>query len=189
MHRRRFLALSSASVLGGVAMAHRLVAQGGEALYRGTRTVVMAGAPKPLRDITLAVDTILPADPLVADDFAASDWGADTYIAAKLGYLGQSLCVWYLNSYAFKTSRRLFSALDEEQRRQAIRAWILERKTLSRISSDLLSGLLSLTVVGTFEGKPREVRDQLYAKMGWFDPSRPTATYHIPCDGYSNLPS
>lgn len=187
MQRRRFLALTSASVVGGLVWANRLYASSGDAAYRTVRAAVTAGAPKPIKDISLAVDTVLPADPLVAGDFTATAFGADVYLASKLGYLGQAMVSWNLNFYSMKTTRKLFAYAGAEGRLKAVRAWILDRDNISHLSKDLLSGLLSLSVVGTFEGKPKEVRDHLYEKMGWYDPKQPLSTYHIPCDGYANL--
>lgn len=188
MHRRRFLAISSAAALGAANFFTKAVAETDAALYRTTRNIMLAGSPKPMRAISLAVDTVLPADPLVQDDFAATDYQADVYVASKLGYLGQLAAIWNLNWYSLKTSARVFSLCNEQQRLSAIRAWIHDRDRIGRISRDLLSGLLSLSVAGTFEGKDQATRDTLYAKMGWYDATRPQATYHWPCDGYSNLP-
>lgn len=186
VQRRLFLALSSAGVLG-MTSPRSLRSEVEAGSYHSFHGVLTAGSPKPLTSITLAVDAVLPKDPLVSGDFAASDYGADAVVAAKLGVLGQGLLAWCLNYYALRSAKKLFVHCREDERCDAIRSWIRNRDNASRISRELLSGLLTLSVVGTFEGKPKEIRDDLYEKMGWYDPDRPGETYNIPCHGYANL--
>lgn len=144
-------------------------------------------ALRPFRAITAAVDTILPADPDIPGDYHASDYGADGVVAAKLGLLGQVFAVQLLNRYAKRTADKRFIQCSQSQRTEAIKAWILEKDTLPVFEKEILSGLLSMTSIGTFEQESAPVREQLYEFMGWYDPADPLGTFRIPCDGYRDF--
>lgn len=138
----------------------------------------------PMKAITAAVDTILPADPDIPGDFKASDLGADIVVARKLGLAGQLYAVMLLNRYAKKVSGKTFIDASREERNEAVRNWMMEKDTLPTMEKDILSGMLSLTSIGTFEHPSEEVRNSLYESMGWYDPDDPDGTFRIPCDGY-----
>ncbi|MDJ0764638.1 MAG: hypothetical protein QNJ97_16790 [Myxococcota bacterium] len=141
----------------------------------------------PLRAITAAADTILPADPNVPGDFKASDYGADAAIAKKLGLLGQIAAVVLLDRYAYRVATKRFIYCSDEERLEAMQAWILEKDTLPTFEKDLLSGLLSMTAIGTWEQDSAEVRDFIYESMGWYDPADPLGSFRVPCEGYSDF--
>lgn len=142
---------------------------------------------RPLKAITAAVDTILPADPDIPGDFKASDYGADVTVANKLGALGQVFAVVLLNRYAAQIANKRFTQCSPAQRLEAIKAWIMEKDTLPVFERDLLSGLLSMTSIGTFEQESASVREHLYESMGWYDPADPLGSFRIPCDGYRDF--
>ena len=174
MDRRQFF-LTSAAVSGSIL------------LPRNPAQSSQADALGPFRAITAAVDTILPADPDVPGDFKASDYGADRVVATKLGLLGQLFAVQLLNRYAKRTADKRFIQCSHAERTEAIKAWILEKDSLPVFEKDILSGLLSMTSIGTFEQESTPVREHLYEFMGWYDPSDPTGTFRIPCDGYRDF--
>lgn len=179
MNRRSFLKVSSAGMLLGVTIK--------EKAYAGFMDILTTGNPQPTRAITAAVDTVLPKDPEVEDDFQASDYGADRYLASQLGWMGQIAFVMYLNKYSRRVARKTFVNCSPEERTKAISTWVREKESCPKMEQELLVGLVSLTTIGTFEGLSAEDQAVLYAKMGWFDPEKPTETFRIPCDGYSNL--
>jgi len=78
----------------------------------------------------------------------------------------------------------LFTSCTAAQQLAAIKQWISERDTISVTNRDLLSGLLSVSIFGTYERKTAAQRNVLFQKMGWYDPANPTTTFHIPCYGY-----
>ncbi|MCP3943253.1 MAG: hypothetical protein GY710_17440 [Desulfobacteraceae bacterium] len=179
MKRRFFLKLSTVGALSMLFL--RNSANG------AVTSTITAGNPSPSKTITAAVDTVLPEDPEVENDFKASDYGADKYLAIKLGYLGQLLMLYYLNKYSLKVAGRTFLGCNPEQRKESIKMWFFERESCSKFEQDMLSGLISMTASGTFEGLEKDEREKLYEAMGWFDPQDPDNTFHLPCNGYTDF--
>lgn len=180
MKRRTFLSLSAGGFAGSLALVKQKA-------YGAAERTLTAGRPKPLPAITMMADAILPADPQIPNDFKATDYGADIYVAERLGYLGQLLAVIYLSVYSWKTSRKLFTACTPEEQTDALRAWMADREGLSPLIWDMMLGLYSFTLVGAFEGLPQDMQNELFESMRWYDPAEPRASFRIPCDGYSNL--
>ena len=187
MNRREFLATASATLLSAlVADSIRAVpeeAAMGTSDWRPLSPMSKDG-PAPQAEITAAVDVLVPADPDVAGDFKGSDYGADWIVARTLGTLGQMLAVFYLNKYARRAAGRKFLACDDAQRLAALKAWINDRDNLSSTVHDLLTGLLTMSMIGTFENDMPEKNDVLFASMGWYDPTDPSGTFHLPLEGY-----
>ncbi len=137
--------------------------------------------------VTAAVNVLVPADPLIPGDFKGSDYGADVVLANTLGGAGQSLLVTELNWYAWRIAWKLFVYCTPAQQLNAIKLWLSERDQISTTYQQLLSALLSVSIMGTYERKTAAQRDVLFAAMGWYDPNDPNVpnqTFHIPNYGY-----
>ena len=187
MNRREFLATTSATLLSTlIADSIRALpeeAMMGAADWRPLSPLGKDGpAPKP--EITAAVDVLVPPDPDVPGAFKGSDYGADWVVARTLGTLGQTVAVFYLNKYARRAAGRKFIACDAGQRLDAIKAWINDRDTLQPMIHDLLTGVLTMSMIGTFENDYPERNDELFESMGWYDPADPSGTFHLPLEGY-----
>jgi len=184
MKRREFMMTSAAALLIS-ALPHRLGRYGvafaaePDALWR-----VLEDGPEPLPEITAAVDVLVPADPDIPGDFKGSDYGADRVLAAMVEDLGQAAIKSQLDTFSQAVNGVPFIDGDEDQRLEAIREWVRNRDELSALSRDLLSGLVSFAVLGTYENNPPDQRDALYTSMGWYDPRDPSGTFRVPNSGY-----
>ena len=143
-----------------------------------------ADGPEPKPEITAAVDVLVPPDPDVPDDFKGSDFKADYVVAAALGTAGQAAVVFFLNQYARRSSGRRFINCTSDERLEAIKAWVRDRETLQPLLKDILSGLVSLSVIGTYENNSEQEQQKVFAAMGWYDPNDPSGTFRIPNEGY-----
>ncbi len=181
MDRRKFLA-NSMTTFFGMIMANKVGASVFLPKISGKAGKLSGPAPKP--EITAAVDIIVPADPEIPNDFKGSDYGGDWAVAAALGDLGQIGVVFYLNQYARKTSGNSFMGCNEGERLEAIKQWVREREQIEPILSDMLTGLMSIGMIGTFEENEPEAEKRLFESMNWYDPNDPTGTFRIPCEGY-----
>jgi hypothetical protein len=180
MKRRSFLSASFAGV------ASKLVPARSSASAVPAETVqVEADCKSPFRTITAAVDAILPADPDIPGDFKASDYGADYYIAQKVGFLGQLAMAFLLNVYAMRLYFKLFIHCDLAQRQHTLVYWAQRKDSLSPLEKDLLIGLVTMSCIGVFEQKTPDVQEEIYTSMGWYDPSSPEDSFWVPCDGYT----
>jgi hypothetical protein len=184
MNRRRFIMVSMGGAAG--AFASILVARSVFDLeVPGLDSTTTLGAVTPDPAIKAAVDVLVPADPLIPGDFKGSDYGAHQVLADTLGSAGQTAMVTQLNSYAWKVAWKLyFKNCTPAQQLAAIKQWISERDTLSPINRDLLTALLTISVIGTYERKTPAQRLVLFESMGWYDPNDPGGTFMIPCYGY-----
>jgi hypothetical protein len=140
--------------------------------------------PAPEPEITALVDVMVPADPDIPNDFSGSDYDADWVVAASLGSAGQLVAVMMLNRYAKQVHGRRFLYCNPEQQMDAIKQWIIEREELAPLLSEMLSGLLTLSMIGTYEDNDEVDELELFESMGWYDPNDPTGTFRIPCEGY-----
>ena len=140
--------------------------------------------PAPKAEVTAAVDVIVPADPEIPGDFKGSDFGGDWAVAAMMGDLGQIALVFYLNQYARKVNGKSFMACDETERLEAIKQWIREREEIEPLLAEMLIGLMSIGMIGTYEENDEAEEKRLFESMNWYDPDDPTGTFRIPCEGY-----
>ncbi len=186
MDRRQFIANSMATfftmIIAGRAGASVFLPKDLEGWSMGKVAKGTDPAPKP--EVTAAVDVIVPPDPEIPNDFKGSDYGGDWAVAASLGDLGQIAVVFYLNQYARKVASKSFLQCDEQERIEAIRQWIRERDEIQPLIKDLLTGLTSIAMIGTFEENEPAAEKRLFESMNWYDPNDPTGTFRIPCEGY-----
>jgi hypothetical protein len=188
MDRRRFLFTSMASLFSaaaGVVPARSLFAAEGKA--DGDWAPLVDESVKPRREISAAVDVLVPADPEIPGDFKGTAYGGDKVVAAMLGDPGQILVVTQLNQYANKTASKPFIECSPEEQLAAIKQWISEREGMAPLMNELLIGFLSLSVIGTYENNPPEVQREIFEKMGWFDPKDAAGTFRIPNEGYVDV--
>ena len=143
-----------------------------------------ADGPEPKPEITAAVDALVPSDPDVPDDFKGSDFKADYVVASALGTTGQAAVVFFLNQYARRTSGRKLITCTSDEKLEASKAWVRDRETLQPLLKDILSGLVSLAVIGTYENNSEQEQRKVFAAMGWYDPNDPSGTFRIPNEGY-----
>jgi hypothetical protein len=187
MNRREFLATSGAALVTAL-VADSIRAFPDEVSVAAAEWRPLSpfskNGPAPKPEITAAVNVIVPADPDVPGDFKGSDYHADWIVAATLGDLGQTVAVVMLNKYARRVAGRKFMACDDGQRLNAVKAWLSERETLQPLIKEMLSGLLTISMVGTYENNTPEENDVLFANMGWYDPADPDGTFHLPLEGY-----
>ena len=66
----------------------------------------------------------------------------------------------------------------------ALKQWILEREDLNPLLSEMLSGVLTIAMIGTYEENNPEDELVLFESMGWYDPEDPSGTFRIPNEGY-----
>jgi len=187
MDRREFL-LTSGAALFSTLLASSLKAFGDElapelAKWRPGSPLGKNG-PAPMAEITAAVDTIVPADPEIPGDFKGSDYGADWIVAATLTDLGQIAVVVFLDRYAKKVAGLKFIDCTPDQRLEAIKQWIREREEMDPMLNDMLTGLLTMSMIGTYEENDPDAEARLFESMGWYDPLDPAGTFRIPCEGY-----
>lgn len=185
MNRREFLICSTAALF--VSLAGDGNAADGSCkldfnLFQGSLSSGTDTAPLP--EITAAVDVLVPPDPDVAGDFKGSDYGADHAVAAALGTAGQVLVVGILNSYARSVAGTSFLSCTDALRLEALQQWVQDREELAPLVRELLTGLLSLSMIGTFEQKTEAEQQTLFKSMGWYDPDDPSGTFRIPNEGY-----
>ncbi len=184
MKRREFMLTSAAALLmtalpGRFGRYDAAFAEDADALWR-----VIDDGPDPLPEISAAVDTLVPADPEVPGDFKGTDYGGDIVLAAMVGDLGQVAIKSQLDLYSNAVNGVAFIDAVEAQRLEAIREWVRNRDELDALSKDLLSGLVSFAVLGTYENNPPDQQQHLFASMGWFDPKDPSGTFRVPNSGY-----
>jgi hypothetical protein len=142
------------------------------------------GGPAPLPEISAVVDILVPADPDVPGDFKGTDYYGDWVLAATLGDMGQMAVVYFLNKYAKQTAGRKFINCTPEEQMTALKQWVSEREDLSPMFNEMLTGVLTISVIGTYEIEDPDERKELFASMGWYDPNDPGGTFRIPCEGY-----
>ncbi|MDP8222591.1 MAG: hypothetical protein P9L99_04470 [Candidatus Lernaella stagnicola] len=140
--------------------------------------------PAPVPEITAVVDIIVPPDPEIPNDFKGSDYGGDWVLAATLGELGQYMAAMMLNSYARGLYGRRFMNCTAVEQMEAVKEWIREREDINPLLSDMLSGILTISMIGTYEENDPEAERELFESMNWYDPEDPTGTFRLPCEGY-----
>jgi len=185
MTRREFLVNSCAAVLSLV-LARSLRAVGLEGIV-GRKLILPqqeGGSITPLPEITAVVDVLVPADPEIPGDFQGSDYHGDQVVADTLGDLGQAAVVYYLNQYANSSAGKCFIDCEPGEQLEAIKAWVRERDSLEPLQKDMLFGLVTLAMVGTFEENSEEEQKALCESMGWYDPEDPAGTFRVPNEGY-----
>ena len=138
----------------------------------------------PLDEITAAVDVLVPADPQIPGDFKGSDYHGDWVVASFLGNMGQFAAKMMLDKYARQVAGKKFLACTDEERLEAIKQWTRERDELSPTSAQLLTGVLTISMIGTYEDNTPEENLVLYESMGWYDPEDPAGTFRTPLEGY-----
>lgn len=143
-----------------------------------------ASAARPWRAVTAAVDVLVPPDPEIPGDFKGSDYGADRVLARVLGTAGQAALTMLLNGYSRAAAGRRFTACTADEQLSAIRQWVRERDAQQPLVRDLLTALLSLSMIGTFEENTADEQAKLFASMGWYDPRDPAGTFRLPNEGY-----
>ena len=187
MDRRDFLQGSAAAVLSAMLTSSRHALAATYSCEVPATTLYapfLKNGPDPAPEITAAVDVLVPADPDIPGDFVGSDYGADRIVAASLGDTGQSIAVMFLDGYAQDVAGRTFLECSEEERLDAIKQWIRERDDLDLMFRPLLSGLLTLAVVGTYEGNSEAEQLEQWEAMNWYDPADPLGTFMVPNEGY-----
>ncbi|NLH48398.1 MAG: hypothetical protein GX444_07325 [Myxococcales bacterium] len=140
--------------------------------------------PAPAPEITAVVDIIVPPDPEIPGDFKGSDYGGDWVLAATMGSMGQMMAVLYLNRYAKQTAGKKFIQCTDEEKMAALHQWIAERDDQSYLINQMLSGILTVSMIGTYEVEDPDLSLELFESMNWFDPEDPDGTFHLPCEGY-----
>ncbi len=140
--------------------------------------------PEPLPEVTAAVDVLVAADPDIKDDFTGSDYKADYVVAAALGALGQRAVVFFLNRHAMRLYGKRFLAGTEDQRLEAIKDWVRERDDMQPLLKELLTGLVTLSIIGTYENNTDAEQLALFTAMGWYDPEDPAGTFRLSNEGY-----
>lgn len=186
MNRRDFIACSTAAFFSALVADS---ASGRELklscnMFAGAAQAPEKGAVRPWRAVTAAVDVLVPADPGIPGDFKGSDYGADKVLAATLGFAGQAFLTMLLNRYARTVAGKKFTACTAAQQLDAIKQWVSERENQQPLLRDLLTALLSLSMIGTFENNTDAEQTALFASMGWYDPDDPAGTFRLPNEGY-----
>ena len=187
MNRREFLVASWAAALSTAMLGS--VGRIGRAQAKGVTSALTAnpktdGQTVPLPEITAVVDTLVPADPDVPGDFKGSDYHGDYVLAANLGTTGQAAVVMMLNQYSQTAASKDFIDCTGDERLAALKAWIVDASNLDPMIQDMLTGVLTLSVIGTFERNPSDEQEKLFTSMGWFDPKDPSGTFRVPNEGY-----
>jgi len=182
MNRREFLMYSTAALFTALAGDGNASDASCKLDFNPYNSTGADSAPLP--EITATVDVLVPADPEVPGDFKGSDYRADYVVAGSLGVAGQVLVVGLLNRYARSVAGRSFLACTEAQRLEALQQWVGDREEQAPLVRDLLTGLLSLSVIGTFEQKTPAEQQALFQSMGWYDPDDPGGTFRLPNEGY-----
>ncbi len=191
MNRRDFIIGSSAAFF--TALVADAARGGGLKLsanvYEGAAQASAAGSVRPWPAVTAAVDVLVPADPDIPGDFKGSDYGADKVLAENIGFVGQAFLILLLNRYARRTAGKRFMACDADQQLDAIKQWVREREDQLPLVRDMLTGLLSLSMIGTFEDNTADDQAEVFASMGWYDPDDPSGTFRLPNEGYVDSPT
>ncbi|MCX5899202.1 MAG: hypothetical protein NTX06_00445 [Proteobacteria bacterium] len=186
MNRRDFITYSTAAFFSALVAD---LASGRELkfsynLFDGASEITAKGSVRPWPAVTAAVDVLVPADPDIADDFKGSDYGADRVVAENLGFAGQAFLTVMLNGYARAVAGKKFTACTPQEQLDAIKQWVGEREEQRPLLKDLLTGLLSLSMIGTFEDNTPAEQATIFASMGWYDPDDPAGTFRLPNEGY-----
>ncbi len=187
MNRRDFVIASSAALFGammGVPGSRIGFAKASEIVQRLKDNPLGLELPDPLPEITAAVDTLVPADPDIPGDFKGSDYNGDRVVAYVLGDMGQASAVGFLNKYAKETASKDFIDCNDDERLGTLQAIVLARTELEGDMKDLLTGLLTISMIGTFELNNTEEQATLFESMGWYDPDDPAGTFRVPNEGY-----
>jgi len=182
MNRRQFLLLSGTTVFSAL-VAETL---GIPRFIFGEKGLALADTEiTPLAEITAVVDILVPSDPLIPGDFKGSDFWGDKVLAGVLGELGQATAAGILNNFSKQVNggKRFMECTPDEQM-LALKQWIIERETQSPLFSELLTGILTISVIGTYEIEDPDMRTEMFTSMGWYDPQDPSGTFRIPCEGY-----
>lgn len=188
MNRRTFITTTSAALLSTLlansigASVHSLPAEFMN--WRPARPKNGKQGPAPLPEITAVVDVLVPPDPEIPGDFKGTDYGADWIVASVLDDLGQRAVVLFLNRYARKVAKKKFIVCTPEQQLEAVKRWVRERDNMNPLIKDMLSGLLTMSVIGTFEDNDEQESQEVFTAMGWFDPEDPGGTFRLPNNGY-----
>ncbi len=198
MKRRDFLQASTVSLFSALVGGPALAALGGAAGATGGGAGSSAGHGAgeadvaPLAEITAAVDVLVPADPDVPGDFKGSDYGGDAQVARVLGQAGQAMAAAQLNAFSQKTAGKKFVDGNPAEQLEAIKQWIRERDDLAPLLGQLLSGMVAVGVIGSYEPDDAAAREEVFTRMGWFLPLDPSGSARIPSEGYpdaANLPA
>ena len=186
MNRRDFILYSSAAFFTALVAD---AAQGSNLkfsanMFAGASQASAKTSGRPWPAVTAAVDVLVPADPDIPGDFKGSDYGADKVLAATLGFAGQAFLTILLNRYARTVARKKFTACTAEEQLNAIKQWVSQREAQLPLVRDLLTALLSLSMIGTFEDNTAEDQTAVFTSMGWYDPEDPSGTFRLPNEGY-----
>ena len=189
MDRRQFMITSSAAIFAAL-LADSLEAFSSELPpeLRHWQPGIIPKHPKdgpaPTPEITAAVDVLVPADPDIPGDFKGSDYNGHWAVAAVLGNLGQLAVAYFLNKYGNQLYGKGFVKCTPAQQLEAIKQWIRDRDTLDPMFNQMLTGLLTISLIGTYENNDDATELQLFQRMGWYDPDDAAGTFRIPCEGY-----
>jgi hypothetical protein len=153
-------------------------------MFAGAAQAPAKGRGRPWPAVTAAVDVLVPVDPEIEGDFKGSDYGADKVLATKLGFAGQAFLTMLLNRYARTVADKKFTACTAAQQLEAIKKWVSEREDQQPLLRDMLTAMLSLSMIGTFEDNTSAEQTALFTSMGWYDPDDPAGTFRLPNEGY-----
>lgn len=187
MDRRQFLLTTSATLFSTMVAGN--VAKSGFAMpfeiatWRPSSPLLQDG-PAPRPEITAVVDVIVPPDPDIPGDFKGSDYGGDWVLAATLGEMGQLAVVLFLNHYAKQIAGVKFINCTPEDQLEAVKEWIRDRTNQPTVINEMLTGVLTISMIGTYEENDPEDELELFEAMNWYDPNDPTGTFRLPCEGY-----
>jgi hypothetical protein len=186
MNRRDFITYSTAAFFSALVADS---ASGRELklscnMFAGAAQSSAKATVRPWPAVTAAVDVLVPADPDIEGDFKGSDYGADKVLAATLGFAGQAFLTMLLNRYARAVACKKFTACTAAQQLEAIMNWVSEREDQQPLLRDLLTAMLSLSMIGTFEDNTPAEQATIFASMGWYDPDDPAGTFRLPNEGY-----
>ena len=186
MNRRDFITYSTAAFFSALVAD---LASGRELklscnMFEGAAQASTQDMVRPWPALTAAVDVLVPADPDIPGDFKGSDYGADKVVAAQLGMAGQVLLTVLLNGYARTVAGKKFTACTAVEQLEAIKKWVSQREKQQPLLRDVLTGLLSLSMIGTFEDNSPAQQATVFASMGWYDPDDPAGTFRLPNEGY-----
>ncbi|GEM_PF-2582961 len=186
MNRRDFIRYSSAAFFSALVAdaAQESTLKISANIFEGAATSSAKGSVRPWAAITAAVDVLVPADPDIPGDFKGSDYGADKVLAESLGFAGQAFLTVLLNRYARAVARKKFTACSAGEQLDAIKKWVSEREGQLPLVRDMLTGMLSLSMIGTFEDNTAEDQTAVFTSMGWYDPEDPSGTFRLPNEGY-----
>ncbi len=186
MNRRDFITYSTAAFFSALVADS---AAGRELklscnMFAGAAQASAKGTVRPWPAVTAAVDVLVPVDPEIEGDFKGSDYGADKVLASTLGFAGQAFLTMLLNKYARTVAGKKFAACTAAQQLEAIKKWVSEREQQKPLLRDLLTAMLSLSMIGTFEDNTPAEQATIFASMGWYDPDDPAGTFRLPNEGY-----